>query len=334
MKKRMHNHVLVTLADRGFISQAKQLFSTVFWNSGWRGDYLLLAHEIPENELEWFLNKGILVKQCSPLPCNSNRKGDIITASKCYLFSEYFKKWEHVVYLDVDILTRGPIDGLLEVDGFGACYSLGQTIKDNLIHVDQIDLRVLEDLHNTFDLNRRAFNSGVMSFSSSIIKRSTFQEILTFFKKYVKIGFFGGDQLPFNLYFYDKWIELPPVYNQIVELGNYTGDPLELDGIIIHTVSFGNGPWDPQSVFYYEWRANLDRADLIDLDRIPQMRMYSPVEIQQRSKAVIHAYVMDGNANLRGLVKTLLRGGRYLLLNPVKGIRKIKEYFKTTKLNT
>ena len=41
---------MVTLADENYIDQAKQLFSSVYWNSGWKGDYMLLAHNIPESK--------------------------------------------------------------------------------------------------------------------------------------------------------------------------------------------------------------------------------------------------------------------------------------------
>lgn len=40
--------LLVTLADSSYLDQATQLFSSVYHNAGWRGDYMLLAHEIPE----------------------------------------------------------------------------------------------------------------------------------------------------------------------------------------------------------------------------------------------------------------------------------------------
>ena len=63
----MRNNLLVTLADKNYIDQAKQLFSSVYFNSGWKGDYMLLAHEIHEGELKWFRDKGILIKKCRPL---------------------------------------------------------------------------------------------------------------------------------------------------------------------------------------------------------------------------------------------------------------------------
>ena len=49
--------LLVTLADRNYINQVKQLFSSVYWNAGWKGDYMLLTHEIPEKDLKWFRTK-------------------------------------------------------------------------------------------------------------------------------------------------------------------------------------------------------------------------------------------------------------------------------------
>ena len=47
----MKKNLLVTLADENYIDRAKQLFSSVYFNAGWKGDYMLLAHEIPEEKL-------------------------------------------------------------------------------------------------------------------------------------------------------------------------------------------------------------------------------------------------------------------------------------------
>ena len=63
----MNKHLLVAIADKGYIDQVKQLFSSVYFNAGWKGDYMLMAYEIPENDLEWFRKKGILVRKCGPL---------------------------------------------------------------------------------------------------------------------------------------------------------------------------------------------------------------------------------------------------------------------------
>ena len=53
-----------------------------------------------------------------------------------------------------------------------------------------------------------------------------------------------------------------------------------LKGIILHFVGFGNKlPWDIANSFYEEWKSNLDRAELIDLDNIPEGKKWDKFHI-------------------------------------------------------
>lgn len=322
----MKKSVLVALADKHYLNQAKQLFSTVYWNSGWSGDYLLLAYETPESDLRWFLEKGIKVKHCSAPPdCGSDKTGDKITACKIHLFSEYLKQWDRVVYLDVDIVTRGSLHGLLDVQGFSACYSLGQTLKDNLIEITQIPKDISDELNAKYNLNKKAFNSGVMAFPTSIIHKNMVEDLFATFKRYVKYGLFGGDQLPLNIHFYDLWSQLPQAYNQITPLDNYAYDKDRLQGLVIHCVSFGNGPWDEQSLLFEEWQSNINKANLIDLSNIPNIKIPSFEEVQKRSKSVLNAYLFGGTVSAKNIFDRALQTGRLVFSNPIKLLRKIKE---------
>jgi lipopolysaccharide biosynthesis glycosyltransferase len=320
--------VLVVLADGKFVDQAKQLFSTLHWNSGWLGDYCLLAYKIPESELTWFNDKGIHVKNCAPLDVSSEKIGDKITACKVYLFDMYFKKWEKVVYLDVDIVTRGSIQGVLsDLKGFGACYSLGQTLESNLIDFSGIPVNIAEDLKANYDLKQKAFNSGVMVFPASIIKEGMTEDLLRIFNKYVLYGSFGGDQLPFNLYFYNKWSELPPAYNQITPLRDENYNTEELKGLIIHCVSFGDGPWDVNSLFYEEWRANLSKADYIDLNSVPNITVPSVGDVRKMSRSVVKTYFLGGRLRPHVILERMLSAMQILFANPAKFVNKVKSIF-------
>jgi len=55
----MKKSVLVSLVANNYIDKAKQLFSCAYWNAGWKGDYLLLAYEVQQENLEWFKEKVI-----------------------------------------------------------------------------------------------------------------------------------------------------------------------------------------------------------------------------------------------------------------------------------
>ena len=90
----MKKNLLVTLADENYLERAKQLFSSVYWNAGWKGDYMLLAHEVPEEKLKWFRDKGILVKKCKAIYNKEIVGWPTMVLSKFYLFTPYFKRWK------------------------------------------------------------------------------------------------------------------------------------------------------------------------------------------------------------------------------------------------
>jgi len=60
-------NLLVTIANEKYVDLAKQLFSGVYFNAGWKGDYMLFSFQIPEEELVWFKRRGILIKEFSTL---------------------------------------------------------------------------------------------------------------------------------------------------------------------------------------------------------------------------------------------------------------------------
>jgi lipopolysaccharide biosynthesis glycosyltransferase len=324
----MGKNVLVALADRNYLDPAKQLFSTAYWNSGWKGDYLLLAYNIPESELVWFIEKGIKIKHSEPLDCGSEKFGDEIMACKCNVFTEYFKQWDNVVYLDVDIVSRGSLQNMNSTNKFGACYSLGQTLKDNFIDETLIPKDLWKEATSKYNLESKAFNAGVMAFPTSIIYKDMFADIMTVFKKYVKFALFGGDQLPLNLYFYKRWEELSPVYNQIATLGDTNFQKELLSGLVIHCVRFGNGPWKEDCVVYDEWKLNFDKSDMIDLQNIPDVPPFSDKEIEKRSRKIVELYLVGGKMNFKNFLKLFNKGFKLAVKNPGKTIWKVKSLLK------
>jgi colanic acid/amylovoran biosynthesis glycosyltransferase len=273
VKKNTSKTLLVTLADKNYINPAKQLFSSVYFNAGWKGDVMLLAVDIPSKDSKWFSDKGIIVKNCKPLHSEFIGvlgKNPCLTA-KFYLLKKDFKKWDNIIFLDADIIVRAPIDNLSKVKGFYAVPDVNdnplskQFIGKDLLNMD--NLALFKELGEKYDLSRRSLNSGVMAFSTDIIKEDSFDNILKIFKKYYTIHNVG-DQPSFNLFFYNSWKTLSPVYNMYgSRLEMLYGDilPNKIRGIILHV--FGQGdekPWSEANPFYKEWKKNFDLADKID----------------------------------------------------------------------
>ncbi|MCE5212403.1 MAG: hypothetical protein LLG40_12705 [Deltaproteobacteria bacterium] len=287
----MKKNILVTLADRNYIKQAQQLFSSVYWNAGWKGDYMLLAYDIPENDLMWFRDKGILVRECEPILTESETRighAPLTTLSKFYLFTPEFRKWKNIVFLDGDIIVRGALDTLADTKGFAAARILNMlrtSLKGQFQDRNRSNKRLFKELESKCNLRRPAFNSGVMVFNTDIISENDFQNlknILLYFKEIL----FISEETVLNIHFYGKWQELSQVYNvcpsyEMYHSGCASGD---LKGIILHTYSCfpGGKPWYPTSPLNVEWKSNLDKADLIDIanPQIPEIILSEREEAQ------------------------------------------------------
>jgi len=261
-------NLLVTLADSNYIDQAKQLFSSVYWNAGWEGEYMLLSHDIPEPELQWFSEKGILVKRCKPLHNASiGENYSPVVLDKFYLFTPEFKQWQNIIYLDSDIIVRSSLNKISKIKGFCAVTS---TLKLSQFS-DKANL--FKDLKKNYNLNIKTCNTGILAFSSDIITEDALPELTNLFDKYKEIILYA-DEAVLNLFFNKKWRKLPRVFGlDVILLLNFKIKYDKIKAPVLHFIRnnfFRYKPWMPENPFYKEWIDNFIKAGLIDLNTIPK----------------------------------------------------------------
>lgn len=284
-------NVLVTLADSNYIDQAKQLFSSVYWNAEWDGDYLLLAHDISEDELLWFREKGILIYNCDDVfdRNNKNTRYPMSVFSKSYLFKEYFKQWKKIVYLDADIIVTYSLNELLKIEKFGAKPDLDMDLYyqirlciDSKSQDDNLIKSSISRLQQKYDLTIKSFNSGVMIIDSSIIDYNSFDNLKKLLNEYIEIlGF--ADQFLLNLYMYKKWEPIDYYYNTFcinqMVLRQETINP------VLHFVSHDNKPWNKDHTYFNLWKSNLDKAENINLKEVQKLKkVYTEKELNKSRK--------------------------------------------------
>lgn len=334
----MKKNLLVTLADKNYLDQAKQLFSSVYFNAGWQGDYMILVPSKDKNEpaLEWFREKGIIVKVIEPL------YGEVIesvprneTFIKFKLFTPEFKKWDHIIYADVDIIIKASLDSLTEVKGFSAVKYLTNLSSHFLtaesIKYDDLALSQYKKLSSNYNLNIKSFSTGFFVFNTDIIKEDTLDKLSKLFYDYYKLGLFGEEQY-LTLFFNDMWEKLPQVYNvYVLRDGTPWGiKPSKINGIIIHFPGPSNKVWNHQKHFFYqEWKDNLDKADNIDLNNIPAGNKWSKRQIINYSNYLnlryilfIPYYYIDRKIGQLGLLLKKYLPRIYKILKKLKGQNK------------
>jgi lipopolysaccharide biosynthesis glycosyltransferase len=256
-------NLIVTLADANFIDQAKQLFSSVYFKAGWTGDYLLLASDISEADLTWFKEKGILIYDCPLLfdkPVGSRNYPPVVL-SKFYLFKEYFKQWQKIIFLDADIIVRAPFEEILTVDNFGAVRTTF-ALRDEFVWESWSDVKKVK---SAYRLNGPAFNSGFFIFNTDLITNKTFDDLFSLHQRFEGVSV-HGEEATLNLFFYKNWQELPIVYNSMPFFMDkyYRLSSSRLLAVVIHFVN-SLKPWDKNSPYYQEWQENLQAADLINI---------------------------------------------------------------------
>ncbi len=260
--------VFVTLADRNYLSQAKQLFASAHLEGMWGGDYLLLAHEVPRRELAWFRDRGIHVKECRQVGTALPRKGSIISMSKLYLFTPYFRRWAHVVFLDADMMVRGSLEALAKARGFNAV----RDVSPSGFNFRKPEDRRHERLYASLKRQYREvpfFNSGLMAFETSSIAPTAFDRLRRIYLRLSPVIY--GDQAVLNIAFRDSWKELLPIFNIfelcMVDAAPFTDRKQVLlgKGYLFPVVHFcgADFPWKEESRFHAEWKDNLRRAQLI-----------------------------------------------------------------------
>jgi lipopolysaccharide biosynthesis glycosyltransferase len=264
----MKKNLLVTLANKNYVKQAKALFSSAYFNAGWKGDYMLLSHEIPEKELKWFRKKGILVKKCKPLAKGYYCKMHPCLLDKFYLFTPEFKKWKTIIYLDSDIIVNASLDNLTTLEGFWAVSdSLTYSINDNISkQIKKTKTDKINTLRKLYNLKEVSFNAGVFVLGTKIIQKSDFNNLKKMILHHKDLSNWG-DQLIMNLFFYKKWQKLPVIFNTYsycLEKKQAT-QPKNINSIVSHFCGSKTKPWEKNSVFHKEWLSYLKKAKKIDL---------------------------------------------------------------------
>lgn len=291
----MKKNLLVTFADKNYIDQAKQLFASAHFKGGWDGDFMLISPDITDEQKSWFDKKGIIVKKY-PNPVKSinlkNFPGTLYAIF--YLFTEEFKKWSHIIYLDVDVLVRDNFSELLKVKTFAASEDiLRRKLKKQFgkKHVKYNDYSPSKHLGITtpeyrskvarlrkrYNLNVRMFNAGIFVLNTEVIKSDTFDQLINLADEFGRISQ-APPQGEINLLFYDKWERLPFIYNIYPHYWNkgYRFNQEDIDGVFLHFCA-STKPWHKDSYYYKEWKESLDEADKIDIN--------SPIRVDKKWKS-------------------------------------------------
>ena len=202
-----------------------------------------------------------------------------VVINKLYLFTEEFKQWRRVIYIDADMMVKASLDGLVNINGFAAVEDmLGPKFKQ---HFSIKDNALLWNLKQTFNFDESAFNDGLFVFSTDIIKKETFDTLKELFKKYYLVTR-CVEQSILNVFFYKKWHPLSIGYNAFRDIvGENHGE------IVLHYAGKVK-PSENNSTRFGAWVNSLKKADAIYSVNVAngEFKKYRPYQIRINSLAL------------------------------------------------
>ncbi|MFA5797702.1 MAG: glycosyltransferase [Candidatus Woesearchaeota archaeon] len=265
---------VITLADSHYVEQAKQLFSSIYHNARWKGDYILLTNGLCKEDEQWFITRGVIIEVVEEFLTpeekallDTEEKLNPIMFLKFHLFKEKFKRWKNLIYIDGDVVVSRPIDYLSTIKGFHAVrdYAVSYATplkyqymeRNEKIPIDKKKRQLIEELKEKMDFEKTAFNAGIFALNTDIITEHTFTELVQLTKKYLLISKYF-DQGILNIYFYNTWNELSFHYNFDPFFFNNFFDlhKERFDVVMYHFPSYKNKPWIAGNPYQQLWQEN------------------------------------------------------------------------------
>ena len=280
MQNKKFKSLLVTISDENYLDISKKFFQNIIKNDFWHNDLLLITvDEIADSKLQWFYNSAIKVAKYPyffpteiwyrTLP---NGVKNPIVCSKLYLFSEYFKKWDKILYIDSDTIIRKPLNDIKNVNVFGAVQNNNNPLLHR--HFDLFNkkyLNLYKALKKDYNIFSPAFNAGVFYFYPNKVESNIGTKFKALYRKYSPIATFS-EQSILNLIFHDTWEPMPQYYNYGVsrDINRYNINPKRIISAILH-FNGNEKPWDIESTFYEEWTKGfnykkINSKSIINLD--------------------------------------------------------------------
>jgi len=273
--------VLVSIANLEYVKYFLPLIKSARKKGNWDGDFCLIIPNDIDVELTTEMKfYGIHLFKAPLLPENPP-----IHFYKMYLFDEYFKKWEWVLYSDLDVLFLNPIKLKLNELDKNYLYTKkdAYSFMEHFYNNSEVILtgEQIEEKDKIFKKygDGDAFQTCFLLYHYSMIENGYFKKLyrayLYYYCYYELARTKWWDQSIFNIVFFEKWLDIGDEFvNRNPAMDDIEWDLSKLESGYMDTNNYTSTsalhffsffpPWDERNLkFYPIWNGYNKKIDLI-----------------------------------------------------------------------
>ncbi len=216
----MNNNCITVLADKNYIHFFEKLHNDIREVGKYTGDIVLLTDRRTNcSKIRKINDKKIIIarfdkikfsreanKELNKIPSGRN-KSKPFQWHKINLFDNYFKQWNYIFYLDINMKIRGDINEILKLGKKGILYAPFDAYPNldwKLGSQFNTKSKTYELLKQKYNLdNPKYFQTGILFFDSNLIEKNTKDNLIKLVEKFPISK--TNEQGIMNLYFiYEK----------------------------------------------------------------------------------------------------------------------------------
>ena len=204
-------NLIVSVATPDYIEHYLPMIGSAIVKGEWKGEFCLIVNEeCGPDLLKKLKNLNVHVFQVDKLPENPT-----IHWYKMYLMDEYFKKWDWILYCDLDVLFLNRIELDLDLKDKNTLYTktddlsfMGHFLEENLSEEQTIERKRILEQYGDGESLQTCF----LLYHSSIIEEKFFDKLKLAYKHYyIEHSICRQpywDQTIYNIVFYNRWKDL------------------------------------------------------------------------------------------------------------------------------
>lgn len=233
--KILNKNCVVIVSNNNYFDKALNTIKNIREIGQWSGDLVFVyGNDISKTQLESLQDYHIIPKyfkdiylddivkklKNKPYKGLDRKLGKLFCFHKFHLFTNYFKFWNKIFYIDCGMRIFKPINSFFDIDCGGNLLANSDAqpkyrwkLKGQFNSGEYPD--IYQTLESNFKLNIDYFQSTILLFNTDIINDNIFNRLVELVKKYF-IGF-TNDQAIMNLYFTCEkniWKQIPLHINE------------------------------------------------------------------------------------------------------------------------